>query len=241
MLNTGPAKKVTIYINEDTQTRMVALHDAIMSYLIRADVSGATATRAYSGFGSHRVLHTPKIELLSAHMPIRIEFIESPERVESILPALAEMVTDGMIEVRDTTVVRIANPETPPLPHERRQGHAILLRVFFGEADQWQDEPLHTAIIRKLRGMGIDGATVFRGILGYGAKGHEHRKSFFHPMRDLPVMISVIDTPEKISRAAEAIEAMLTDGLLVFSDVEIIRFLRSTNFTEVASAKQPSI
>jgi PII-like signaling protein len=73
----------------------------------------------------------------------------------------------------------------------------------------------------------IAGATVYRGILGYGAKGHEHKRSFWHPMRDLPVMISVIDTPSKIAEAAAAIESMLDDGLIVTSDVEMVRLVRN--------------
>ena len=69
----------------------------------------------------------------------------------------------------------------------------------------------------------IAGATVYRGILGYGAKGHQHKNSFFHVSRDMPIMLSVIDSPEKITAAAEAIEGMLQDGLIVISDAEMIR------------------
>jgi len=61
----------------------------------------------------------------------------------------------------------------------------------------------------------IAGATVNRGILGYGAKGHEHKQSFFHISRDMPIMLSVIDTAEKIAAASQVIEGMLEDGLIV--------------------------
>jgi len=88
MLTKGPAKKVTIFINEDTQHHMTALHDSIMTFLMHKGVSGATATRAFSGFGSHQMLHTPKIEVLAQHLPIRIEFIETPEKVEEVTHSL---------------------------------------------------------------------------------------------------------------------------------------------------------
>ena len=94
-----------------------------------------------------------------------------------------------------------------------------------GEADKWHGEPLYDAIVKKLRMMDIAGATVFRGILGYGAKGHEHKKSFFHVSRDLPIMISVIDTPGEDRAAAEVVEGMLEDGLIVVSEVEIVRLV----------------
>jgi PII-like signaling protein len=239
MLTQGPARKVTIFINEDTQHRLTALHDSVMAFLMHKGVYGATATRAYSGFGSHRMLHTHRVEELAERLPIRIEFVETAGKVEEVLPTLYEMVADGLIEVQDTTVVRLARkspkPE-PKLPHRHKQGRATLLRVFLGEADKWHGEPLYDAIVKKLRMMDVAGATVYRGILGYGAKGHEHRRSVLHPMRDLPVMISVIDAPEKIAAAAEAIEEMLEDGLIVTSDVEMVRTVRGTAAVEAPDA-----
>ena len=124
MLTKGPAKKVTIFINEDTQHHMTALHDSIMTFLMHKGVCGATATRAYSGFGSHQMLHTPKMEVLAQHLPIRIEFVEL-EKVEEVLPTLYEMVSDGLIEVQDTTVVKLARKSAKPEPklaHERTGG-----------------------------------------------------------------------------------------------------------------------
>jgi PII-like signaling protein len=237
MLTRGPAKRVMIFLNEDARHHMTPLHDAIMTFLMHKGVAGATATRGYSGFGAHQTLHTPKIEVLAEHLPMRIEFVETAEKVEEVLPTLYEMVTDGLIEVQDTTVVKLARQATeaePALPHERQEGPAKLLRVFLGEADKWHGEPLYDAIVKKLRMLETAGATVYRGILGYGAKGHEHKRSFWHPMRDLPVMISVIDTAPKIAAAAEAIEAMLEDGLIVTSDVEMVRLVRSRTVTEAA-------
>ncbi|HTC32225.1 MAG TPA: DUF190 domain-containing protein [Bryobacteraceae bacterium] len=231
MLTKGPAKKVTIFINEDVPHRMTSLHDALMTFLLHKNVAGATATRAFSGFGSHHALHTPQMEALAEHLPIRIEFVETAERVEELLPTLYEMVTDGLIEVQDTTVVKLTRPPAesePKLPHQRKAGPAKMLRIYLGEADKWHDEPLYDAIVKKLRMMDIAGATVYRGILGYGAKGHEHKTSFLHVSRDLPIMLSVIDTAEKISAAAEVIEGMLEDGLLVISDVEMIRVEKIT-------------
>ena len=239
MLIRGPAKKVTIFINEDTQHHMTALHDSIMTFLMHKGVSGATATRAFSGFGTHQMLHTPKVEVLAQHLPIRIEFVDTPEKVEEVLPTLYEMVSDGLIEVQDTTVVKHARklpkPEPRP-PHQRKEGQAKLLRVFIGEADRCHDEPLYDAIVKKLRMMDIAGATVYRGILGYGAKGHQHKKSFFHVSQDLPIMVTVIDTAEKIAAAAEAIEGMVEDGLIVISDADIVRLVRSRPQTEAPDA-----
>ena len=105
MPGTGPAKKVCIYLNEDTRYHHQPLHMALLEYLLNHGVSGATAIRAMAGFGGHHVMHTPRIELLAEHLPIVVEFVESAEKLQELLPALQEMVVDGMIEVQDTTVI----------------------------------------------------------------------------------------------------------------------------------------
>jgi len=228
MLSRGPAKKVTIYVNEDSRHHLGSLHEAILTFLMHKGISGATASRAMAGFGTHHLMHTTKIEVLSQHLPVRIEFVEKAEKVEELLPTLYDMVTDGLIEVQDTTVVKVAMKEgkaEAKRPHERKQGKAKLMRVYLGEADRYNGEPLYDAIVKQLRMMDISGATVHRGILGYGAKGHTHKQSFFHLSRDLPVMIAVIDTEEKISQAAEIVESMLEDGLIATSDVDMVRLV----------------
>src|SRR5580693_6877682 len=122
MLSKGIAKKVTVYLNEDTQHHLTPLYESILSFLMHKGVSGATVTRAMAGFGAHQLMHTPKIEALAEHLPLKVEFIETAEKVDELLPTLYELVTDGVIEVQDTTVVKIANKEQRSLdlkqPHE---------------------------------------------------------------------------------------------------------------------------
>ncbi len=244
MLAKGAAKKVTIYVNEDTQRHLNPLYESILSFLMHKGVAGATATRALAGFGGHGVLHTPKVEVLAEHLPIRIEFVETAAKVEELLPTLYEMVTDGMIEVQDTTVVKVAMKDKrtaePKRPHTRKAGKAKLMRIFLGEADRWHGEPLYDAIVKQLRMMDIAGATVYRGILGYGAKGHTHKQSFFHVARDLPIMISVVESEEKLKQAAEVVEQMLQDGLIVVSDVDIVRLVHASPPEETANATIPA-
>jgi PII-like signaling protein len=244
MLAKGAAKKVTIYVNEDTQRHLNPLYESILSFLIHKGVAGATATRALAGFGGHGVLHTPKVEVLAEHLPIRIEFVETAAKVDELLPTLYDMVSDGMIEVQDTTVVKVATKDKrtvePKQPHTRKAGSAKLMRIFMGEADRWHDEPLYDAIVKQLRMMDISGATVYRGILGYGAKGHTHKQSFFHVAKDMPIMISVVESEEKLKQAAEVIEQMLQDGLIVVSDVDIVRLIHSSPPEEAANATIPT-
>ena len=228
MLEKGTAKKVTIYLNEDTQHHLGPLYESILTFLMHKGVAGATATRAMAGFGAHHVMHTPKIEVLSQHLPIRIEFIESAQKVDDLLPTLYDMVSDGVIEVQDTEIVKAANRDRPPQEkpvHAELRGKARMMRIYLGESDKWQGEPLYDAILKRLRMMDIAGATVYRGILGYGVKRHTHKSGALPFSHDLPVMISVVDTEENLTRAIEAVESMIEDGLIVLSDVEVIRLV----------------
>ena len=239
MLQKGTAKKVTIFINEDTQHHFGSLCDSILTFLLHKGVSGATATRAIAGFGAHHVMHTTKIEVLSEHLPIRIEFIESAEKVDQLMPTLYDMVTDGVIEVHDTQVVKVANkerPSPPKGPHTEMRGTARMMRVYMGESDKWEGEPLFEAIVKRLRLMDIAGATVYRGILGYGAKGHTHKTGRLPFSHDLPVMISVVDSEEKLSKALNEVEAMMHDGIIVFSDVDVIRLVHTRRAVESSNA-----
>ena len=229
MLSKGPAKKVTIYVNEETQHHLGPLYQAILTFLMHKGVAGATATRALAGFGSHRELHTLNVEVMAFHLPIRIEFVESAEKVDEILPTLYDMVSDGLIEVQDTSIVKAAKKQRhseAKLPHDEKRGPAKLIRVFVGEADKWNGEPLYDAIVKRLRMMDVCGATVYRGIMGYGAKGHTHKERLIPISHDLPIMISIVESAQRVDEIRTAIEGMLTDGLIVISDVEMIRLVR---------------
>ena len=240
MLQKGTARKVTIYVNEDVTHHREPLYQAILDFLLHRGVAGATATRAMAGFGAHHVMHTNRIEALGEHLPVRIEFIESPEKVDELLPTLYDMVSDGLIEVQDTQVIKAAARERtaaePKLPHQEQRGKARLMRIFLGESDRWHGEPLYDAIVNRLRLMGIAGATVYRGILGYGYKGHTHKSGRLPFSRDLPIMIAVADTEDKLAGAIAEIEAMMEDGLIVLSDVDMIRLVRSSPAAETRNA-----
>jgi PII-like signaling protein len=215
------------------------LCDSILTFLLHKGVSGATATRAMAGFGAHQTMHTARIEVLAEHLPIRIEFIESATVVEALMPTLYDMVTDGVIEVQDTNVVKAANqelPAPPRAPHTETRGAARLMRIYMGESDKWQGEPLYEAILKRLRMMDIAGATVYRGILGYGAKGHAHTGGHNPFSHHLPVMISVVDSEQKLAQAIDEIESMMEDGIIVLSDVDVIRLVHSRPATETAHA-----
>src|SRR3954452_4371121 len=105
MLPKGSARKVIIYLNADTRHHVEPLWSVIFTFLRQKHVAGATVVRPELGFGSSGEVHDASSEYVSSHLPIRVEFIETSARVDELLPALYEMVTDGLIEVQETTIV----------------------------------------------------------------------------------------------------------------------------------------
>jgi uncharacterized protein len=110
MLAPGPAKKIIIHLNDDTSSVHNFLHKEILSFLFQKGVAGASVIRPQSGFGSHHQLHASHSEgVTGEHLPVRIEFIETESKVAELLPALLELVTDGLIEMHDTTILKAAS------------------------------------------------------------------------------------------------------------------------------------
>jgi PII-like signaling protein len=105
------------------------------------------------------------------------------------------------------------------------EGNAKMLRIHFGEDDKWHGKPLYEAIVMRCRELDIAGATVFRGIEGYGASSLIHKQHLLRRSSDAPIMISVVDTEEKIRNLLPALHEMVDEGLIAMSDVEVIRYV----------------
>jgi uncharacterized protein len=229
MLKEGPAKKVSIYVGEDHHYHGQSLYSAILNFLFYHGISGASVTRGVAGFGADHHLHTTRIEVLAADLPMKIEFIESAEKVEEVLPKLRQLAGTGLIEIQDTMVVKPAEVEKKKAPEEslprlKRQGEAKLMRIFIGESDKWRGQPLHKALIESMRANDIAGVTVYQGILGYGANRRMHKDSALHLSHDRPMMLSVVDTEEKLQAYFPVLDQMVQQGLVVLSDVDVIKY-----------------
>jgi uncharacterized protein len=107
----------------------------------------------------------------------------------------------------------------------RLEGKAKMLRIHFGEDDKWHNKPLYEAIVMKCRELDIAGATVFRGIEGYGASSLIHKQHLFRLSSDRPIMVSVVDTEEKIRTLLPVLDEMVDEGLIAMSEVEVIRYV----------------
>ena len=106
----------------------------------------------------------------------------------------------------------------------RLAGTGMLVRIYLGESDRWHGKPLYQAIVEHLRSRGLAGATVLRGIEGFGAKQHLHSTRILSLSEDLPVLVEVVDTEDKIRAVLPELDEMLGDGLMTLEKVEIVAY-----------------
>jgi PII-like signaling protein len=102
------------------------------------------------------------------------------------------------------------------------EGTALLARIYIGESDRWDGRPLHDAIVEKLRASGVAGATVLRGIEGYGRASRLHTASILRLSEDLPILIEVVDREERLRAILPEIDAMVDGGVITLEHVEVI-------------------
>lgn len=103
-------------------------------------------------------------------------------------------------------------------------GEQVLARIFIGESDKWHHQPLHMALLERLRKEGFAGATVFRGIAGFGARSVLHTTHLLRLSEDLPVVIEVVDTEEQIERLVPILEEMVMEGLVTLEKVRVLKY-----------------
>jgi hypothetical protein len=106
----------------------------------------------------------------------------------------------------------------------RIDGPALLARIYIGESDHWEGKPLHEAIVEKLRASGMAGVTVLRGIEGFGRAARVHTAHILRLSEDLPILIEVVDSEDRLRAVLPEIDAMVDGGLITLEHVEVIAY-----------------
>jgi PII-like signaling protein len=103
-------------------------------------------------------------------------------------------------------------------------GEQLRVRVFTGESDQWHHQPLHVALLERLRREGFAGATVFHGIAGFGARSVLHTTHLLRLSEDLPVVVEIVDTAEHVERLMPMLDEMVSEGLVTIEKVRVVKY-----------------
>ena len=108
------------------------------------------------------------------------------------------------------------------------EGEGILVRVFIGESDHWQHQPLSLALLERLRREGFAGATVFRGTAGFGAHSVLHTSHLLRLSQDLPVEIEIVDRAERMDQLRAILDEMVAEGLVTMERVQVLKYAAGT-------------
>ncbi len=112
------------------------------------------------------------------------------------------------------------------------KGEGKILKIYIGETDKYNHQPLYHAIVKMLKKEGIAGATVLKGIEGFGLNSHIKSAHILQLSEDLPLVIEVVDKTEKIKKVLPKVKEMVTEGLITIENVEVIKHTTSKEFKE---------
>jgi len=104
------------------------------------------------------------------------------------------------------------------------EGEGQLLRIFIGENDRWHGKPLYEAIVARAREEGLAGATVLRGLMGFGAKSRIHTAKVLRLSEDLPIVVEIVDRADRIAKFVPLLDDMVADGLVTLERVQVITY-----------------
>ena len=108
------------------------------------------------------------------------------------------------------------------------EGEQWMVRIFIGESDRWQGRPLAAALVERLRKQGFAGATVLRGLAGFGARSVVHTAHLLELSQDLPLVIEVVETEEQVKRLEPILDEMVADGLVTLEKVRVLKYKPGT-------------
>ncbi len=242
------ASLLGLYSKTNETFHGVPLYRAVVEAARRSRLAGASVFPVELGYGAHRQIHDIASEYSSFDIPILVEIIDAAERVRALAGELETLVSEGLVVIGSVHVHsythaaerdEAARPESPTGPpsrpsrvseeegthHMKIEGNAKRVTVYVGSADTWHGRNLAVAIVEKCRAMGMAGATVSRGVMGFGKHSVIHKAHFLGLSEDLPEKIEVIDRPEEIERLLPVLDEMIGGGLIVVEDVHVVRYL----------------
>jgi PII-like signaling protein len=215
----------------------------------RADgLAGATVLRGILGLDvSGKLLETAAWSLVD-HVPVVVEIVDAPRAVGRFLSVVERTVPEGLATLERAHVIlyrqgrtaaaraaarlEVPGPVEPlstlPSPEEfpamRLSEDGQLLRVFIGESDVWDGQPLYRAVVLKARELGLAGATVLRGPMGFGANSRLHTTKLLELSTDLPIVVEIVDNPEKIQTLLPFLDEAVTEGLVTIEAVRVLKY-----------------
>ena len=245
MSSLGEQVLLRAYLQSADRPPLMPTYQRIVQAARKEGLAGATVLRGILGAGYHGILRGSAWSLVQ-HVPIVVEIVDTPLKIAGFVTGpLDAIMIGGMLTLERAAVIMYrARTQDPPgnmhlaaaltplstLPriqpgsHMKINENGILLRVFIGESDRFQNKPLHEAILQKVRELGLAGATVLRGTEGFGARSVVHRAQLLEMSTDLPVVIEIVDSEDKIKLLLPHLESMVKEGMITMEYVVILMY-----------------
>jgi uncharacterized protein len=221
-----PAKRLVVCVSERRVHGLRPLWREVLETLRRHGIAGATATKGLVGFGPAGRVHEDLTPDATPDAPITIEAFDEEGAIDRVLPEVDALVEEGIVAVHDVPRAKLRSRSAggaPSAGHQKLTGNARMLRIHIGANDRWDGEPLHEALVKRFHQLDLAGATVYRGLSGYGASGRMHRRAAWRS-RDEPITVVVVDAKEKLEKALPYLDQMVPSGLVAMSEVEVILY-----------------
>jgi PII-like signaling protein len=237
------AIKLTVLVGRGERAGGQLAPHAVVELMRRRGVDGATAFLGVDGT-SHRTRQRASFFGRNSAVPVSVVAVGSSETITATLPELGVLLERPLLLIERVQVCKVAGSRiaVPTVrPDTDASGLPLWqkLMVHAPEYARHQGRPLYTELIRRLREAGAPGATALRGFWGYHADQQPHGDALFAPRRRVPVVVSVIDTPERTSRWFEIVDEVTSESGLVTS--EMVPAARAAGSGRGASALRPAI
>lgn len=245
----GEQVLLRIYLrNTDSYGWWRVAADALVERARQAGLAGATLLRGTSGIDAGGNVLESSIWSLVEHVPVIVEFVDSAANIGKFLAAVQEVLPAGLITLERAHVMLYRHgapsaaqagmradvpaaivplstlPSAEEFPLMALSEAGQLLRIFVGESDQWQGEPLARAIVHRAHELGLAGATVLHGSMGFGAHSRLHTSRLLELSTDLPVVVEIVDSGEKIQLLLPFLDEAVQEGLITLEAVTVIRY-----------------
>jgi hypothetical protein len=241
----GEQVLLRVYLRYADRLPFTPSFERIVNAARKEGLAGTTVLQGILGTGSHGLLR-PSVWSIVEHAPVIVEIVDCAERIIGFIDGpMEKLMVSGMATLERANVMMYRHrshdepgklslgallkplstlPRLEPRGHMKINENGLLLRVFIGESDRFERKPLYEAIVQKARELGLAGATVLRGIVGFGANSVVHRAMFLEYSIDLPILVEVVDTEEKIRLLLPHLEGMVTEGMITMEYVVILMY-----------------
>ena len=237
---TGEQILLRIYLSSADRAPHTPTYERILKSARSDGFAGATVLKGIMGFGKRGIIKASPLSIVE-HVPVVVEIVDSAEKIERFVTGtLKPLMIHGLATLERAAVMmyrhrkaalgdrlRLRAPQEPlsTLPQGdsmKINETGVLLRVFLGEGDRAGNKPLYESILAKARELGLSGATVLRGIEGFGANSVVHKSALLEMSSDLPIVIEMVDTHERIETLLPYLEQVVQEGMVTMEYVAIV-------------------